>query len=121
MTIIKFERQPITTGDQDKPIVFFEEGVNAGPEVGSDETAIHFRCMAEVYESSMKDVEAHSTVSAKNLITVKIRDTYGDYLPKTHHKFRIEHYNYPGDYNVINVSPDTRDKGFMKIVGEWHG
>lgn len=119
--MIKFERPAISSGGLNKPIEFFEIRPSSGPEVGGDERIILFNAMAEVYESSMKDIEAHSTVSAKNMITVKIRDTYGGYLPQTDHKFEINHHNYTNKYNVIDVSPDTRDRGFIKIVGESYG
>lgn len=119
--MIKFQQQPITAGDLNKPIQFFEDAASSGPEVGGGERNILFDCMAEVYESSTKDIDAHSTVAAQNLITVKIRDTYGEYIPRTYHKFAINHYNYPGEYNVISTAPDTRESGFIKIVGEHHG
>lgn len=116
-----YKRPDIQTGDLNKPIHFYQKTAATGPEVGGDVVTTLFHCMAEVYESSSKDIEAHSTVSAKNLITIKIRDTHGGYLPKTDHKFEIEHHNYSGAYNVIDVAPDNRDKGFFKIVGEWYG
>lgn len=119
--MFKYKRPDIQTGDLNKPIHFFVSEAQSGPEVGGSLTTTLFRCTAEVYESSAKDIDAHSTVSARNLITVKIRDTHGGYMPNTKHQFNIEHHNYRGTYNVIDVSPDNRDKGFMKIVGEWHG
>ena len=119
--MVKFNRPAIQTGEMNKPIQFLEYGVAEGPEVSADDPVVLFECMADVYESSSKDIEANSTVSAANLITVKIRETYGHYIPKTHHKFKINHFNYSGEYHIINVSPDTRDKGFIKIVGEHHG
>lgn len=118
----QYKRPAISTGELNKPVDFFVVYPSDGPEAHmGDVEEILFTCMAEVYESSMKDMEAHSTVASNFLITMKIRDTYGEYLPETKHQFRINHHNYPGDYNVIDVSPDTRDEGFIKIVGEYHG
>lgn len=118
--MIKFERPAIQTGDLNKPIRFYEIQVASGPEQGGGGKVTLFEAMAEVYESSMKDIEAHSTVSSRDMITVKIRDTYGEYLPQTDHEFEIDHHHYPGEYRIIDVAPDNRDRGFIKIVGEWH-
>lgn len=118
----QYKRPEITTGDQNKPVSFFIVAESSGPEAhegGREQTL--FQCMADVYESSMKDIERNSMISAKNLITMKIRDTFGEYIPKTDHQFRIEHYNYPGTYNIVDISFDTKDGPFIKIVGEYHG
>lgn len=117
-----YKRPEITSGDLDKPVEFFVIGQSSGPEVGMDgEPEVLYFCMADVYESSMKDIERNQTVSAKNMVTMKIRDTYGEYLPQTEHKFEIRHHNYPHKYNVIDVAPDTSESGFIKVVGEAYG
>lgn len=117
-----YKRPEITSGDLNKPVTFFVMTEASGPEAHGDATPeVLHQCMADVYESSMKDIERNSTISARNMVTMKIRDTYGAYLPQTAHKFEINHHNYPHKYNVVDVAPDTSEDGFVKVIGEAYG
>ncbi|WP_271401443.1 phage head-tail adapter protein [Salinicoccus roseus] len=115
----QYKRPEISTGSLNKPVDFFKVTSSDGPEAhtgGSEELLYH--CMADVYESSMKDITRNDVSSAKKMVTMKIRDTVGGYLPQNTHRFRINHYKYPRDYQVIDVAPDTSEDGFMKVIGE---
>lgn len=119
--MINYQIPKIRTGDLNKFVTFFKEKTSEGPEVSHGDFEELYQCTAEVYESSQKDIEAHSTVLAKNMITIKIRDTATQYLPRSKHLFKIDHPYYPDTYEIISVSPHTREIGFFKIVGEYHG
>ncbi|GAB3061885.1 hypothetical protein ACFOU0_06065 [Salinicoccus sesuvii] len=117
----QFKVPQISTGDLDKPVDFFVIKTSSGPEAhGSGGEELLYHCMADVYESSMKDITRNDVSSARKMVTIKIRDTVGGYLPQNTHSFRINHYKYPRDYQVIDVAPDTSEAGFMKVIGESH-
>ena len=112
-----FKHKRVNTGSRDK-IVEFYSFENDGPEAdGSTETKV-FTAYANVYSSSSKDIEIVQSTRSNNLITIKILDTNGEYIPSTNEKFKILHPFYDkGFYEMRDISLDEEEKE-IKIVGE---
>lgn len=119
MTVIRhnFKHKRINAGSRDK-IVEFYSFENDGPEAdGSAETKV-FTAYANVYSSSSKDIEIVQSTRSNNLITIKMLDTNGEYIPSTNEKFKILHPFYDkGFYEIRDTSLDEEEKE-IKIVGE---
>lgn len=119
MTMIRhnFKHKRVNAGSRDK-IVEFYSFENDGPEAdGSTETKV-FTAYANVYSSSSKDIEIVQSTRSENLITIKILDTNGEYIPSTNEKFKILHPFYDkGFYEIRDTSLDEEEKE-LKIVGE---
>lgn len=119
MTMIRhnFKHKRVNAGSRDK-IVEFYRVMNDGPEADSNEETKVFTAYANVYSSSSKDIEIVQSTRSENLITIKILDTNGEYIPLTNEKFKILHpfYNV-GFYEIKDISLDEEERE-IKIVGE---
>lgn len=119
MTMIRhnFNHKRVNAGSRDK-IVEFYRVTNDGPEAGEGVETKFFTAYANVYSSSSKDIEIVQSTRSENLITIKILDTNGEYIPLTNEKFKILHpfYNV-GFYEIKDISLDEEERE-LKIVGE---
>lgn len=111
-------------GELNSRVEFFEYAPSPGPEPGEVEKAKLWECWAEVYEPSMKDLEVLSTTGTFHSVTVRIRDTRGEFTPRDKHYMSVLDDVYKdekGEYirfNIKKVHPDIKDKRFIKIVAE---
>jgi len=105
-------------------IQFFEYAPNDGPEPGESEKLKLWECWAEVYEPSMKDHESLRTTNVLSAVTIRIRDTRGEFIPRNEHYMSVLDDAYSdgkGDYvrfNINKIQPDVKDKRFIKVVAE---
>lgn len=123
ITLNKYKAPRIATGDLRTPVVFFEYEPNEGFEPGQKKKKILHECMALVYSPSMKDIEILKVNDTKEGVTLKVRDTKGEYTPTNTHFVEVLDYRYKGKvWNVIDVSYDFEDSNFNKIVlGDAYG
>lgn len=113
----KYKPPEISTSDLKTPVTFFEYQPVNGPEPNEEEKTILHKCYALVYNPSMKDREILKTNETKQGLTIKIRDTKGEYLANNNHFVEIGDYRYPNKiWNVIDVSYGFEDNRFLKIV-----
>lgn len=119
MTLIRhnFKHKRVNTGTRNKIVEFYRIS-NEGPEADNDSEVKIFESYANVYSSSTKDIEVVQSTRSNDLVTIKILDTNGEYIPQTSEKFKIKHpfYDY-GFYEIKDISLDEEEKE-LKIVGE---
>ena len=99
-----------------KDVITFYKIVSSGPEAGSGTPEEVFKAYAEIYQPSVKDVQLGNLETEKTSITVIIRNSYPEYLPKVNETFKVETGMYTGlNFDINTVAPV--DEGFIKIVG----
>lgn len=112
----KYNPPKVHSGKLRTAVDFYEYGPS-GPEPGDYEKTSLFTCFAEVYNSSMKDLELLSTVETKEAVTITIRDTKGEYTVTNKHFVEIFDYRYTGKrFNVIDVRHDVTNNDFVTVV-----
>lgn len=110
--------------DLNTRIQFFEYAPSDGPEPGEVEKDIMWECWAEVYEPSMKDIESLSSTNVLYSVTVRLRDSRGEYRPSNKHYLSVLDDAYLDDggnyirFNIKKIHPDVKDKRFIKVVAE---
>lgn len=99
--------------------VEFQKVVNSGPEPGGSLTTV-FQAYCEIYSPSAKDYQMGNLESGKTSITVIIRNSFPEYVPKISEVFVIKTGIYNGKkFNIKTVSPINDE--FIKVVGESSG
>lgn len=118
----QYQRPKTTSGDLRIPVSFYRQTENPDGEPGEMPTKIVFECFAQVYGSSNKDNAILDAHGVKRGVTIKIRDTRGEYQPVNNDAVVISDYRYKdvhGDYiiwNIVDVRPDFEDDRFVVIV-----
>lgn len=104
-------------GELRVPVSFYLFAPQDGPEPGESKQKLLHKCMCEAYNPSIKDLTVMDTKGTKEGVTVKIRDTRGEYLPSNKHFAELEDYRYSGKvFSVIDVRPDLTDNRFIIIL-----
>lgn len=104
-------------GELRVPVSFYLFEPQDGPEPGESKKKPLHKCMCEAYNPSIKDLSVMDTKGTKEGVTVKIRDTRGEYLPSNKHFAELEDYRYSGKvFSVIDVRPDLTDNRFIIIL-----
>lgn len=117
----QFKKVVVNTGQLRTPIQFIRAAPNDGPEPGESGTELLFECLGLAYSPSAKDQDYLTSHGAKLGVTVKIRDTGGEYDPSTEHMAVIDDRRYykngrPITWKIKQVAPDFEDNRFVKIV-----
>lgn len=100
-----------------KDFVTFYKIADNGPEPGMGQSTEVMKAYAEIYEPSAKDVQLGNLELDKTSVTIIIRNTYPEYVPKVNQRFTVNSGMYQGmSFNIKHVSP--KDINFMKVVGE---
>lgn len=116
---ITFQYKPpgADTGSLRTRIAFYEYAPDDGPEPTESKKAVLHECFAEVYNPSMKDIEIMKATDTKEAVTVRIRDTKGEYTPTNKHYAELFDYRYEGKiFNIIDVRHDLTDNNFTTIL-----
>lgn len=96
-------------------VVFYQAG-EAGPYPGMGGKEEVYKSWAEVYEPSQKDVQLGSLETSTVNVTVIIRNSFPEFVPKVNNTFTIQTGLYEGtEFDIKTVSP--KDQNTMKIVG----
>lgn len=112
-----YKRQDTNSGNLRTPITFYQYQPTDGPEPGEEKETVLHQCLCEAYNPSMKDLSIMDTTGTKEAVTVKIRDTLGEYLPTNKHSAFLDDYRYQDKkFSVMDVRPDTTDNRFIIIL-----
>lgn len=124
MTLIRtnYKRPETSSGDMRTPVFFYRQTPNDGPEPGEDSTEELYHCYAQVYAPSIKDREILKVNDTSLSVTIKIRDSRGQYVADNKDTVTIDDYRYKEKdgstlvWNIIDVRPDFEDDKFVVMV-----
>lgn len=107
-------RQFVTGGDMRTPVIFYTAHTTDDFMPG-ETTVEYYRCFADVYPPSIKDLERDNEAS----ITMVTWHPQNDKSITTEMYFEIALPQYEGkQYNIINVEGDTNNHYNIKIIGK---
>lgn len=113
----KYRSPDTNSGKLRIPITFYRYGLGSGPEPVEEEKETLYECFCEAYNPSMKDLSIMEHKGTREAVTVKIRDTAGEYLPTNKHFAVLDDIRYSGKVlSVIDVRPDLVDNRFTVIL-----
>lgn len=122
----KYVPKKTSSGNLRTPVSFYKYAPDNGPEPGESELIKTYECFAEVYAASSKDIEILSTgsekgqlkfINTKNAITIRIRDSFGDFYPSTEDYAELTDYRFKDiRFNIIDVRPDMVEQDFITIL-----
>lgn len=116
-TTFEYRKPDTDAGQLRTPVTFYRYGPNTGPEPGEEEKEVLFACFCEAYNPSMKDLSIMGLTGTKEGMTIKIRDTLGEYIPTNEHFAVLEDYRYKEKvFSVIDVRNDMSDNRFITIL-----
>lgn len=119
MRPFKYIPPDIQSSNLNIPITFYEFVPNSGPEPGEQKKRVLFECFANIYNPSSKDIQMVGSKDVLDSITIKIRDTAGEYLPSTKHGVEIDDLMYAEKtFGIIFVGPDLENHNFIKIIAQ---
>lgn len=118
MVINSNYKPPMTgAGELRIPVYFYQYAPDKGPEPGQSKKKVLHECMCEAYNPSMKDIAIMDTKGTKQAVTIKIRDTAGDYIPSNKHFAQLDDYYFEGRvFEIIDVRPDLKDRRFVIVL-----
>lgn len=118
----EYKAPTIRTNQLNTLVRFFRTQKPIGPEPGRGQSELAFECMGLAYDPSTKDHTVLVDHEAKFGVTVKIRDTFGEFDPSTKDTVVIDDRRYvdavgqPIVWNVVQVAPDLEHNQFVKII-----
>lgn len=111
-------KQP-SNGDLRTPVYFYAVTSDDGIEPGEAPTLPVFMAWAQVYAASTKDNTILNTHDYTAGVTIKIRDTEGEFVPDPNlNSAYIDDVRYSKieDWDIIDVRPDFEDDRFIVCV-----
>lgn len=122
----KYVPKKTGSGDLRTPVSFYKYAPVDGPEPEENEMIKTYECFCEVYAASAKDIEILSTgsertqikiVNTKNAVTIRIRDSFGEFYPSTEEYAELDDYRFKGiRFNVFDVRPDMVEQDFITVL-----
>lgn len=110
-------KPPKTGSGELRTFVNFYESKSNGPEPGQSAKTSLYKCTAEVYNPSMKDLEVLKASGTEHGITIKIRDPLHDYQPSNKHIVIIDNFRYQDrEWNIKDARPDVQNSDFITLV-----
>ncbi|MBC1458474.1 phage head-tail adapter protein [Listeria newyorkensis] len=117
MKPFKYVSPKVHGGDLKTPVVFYEYKPHDSPEPGEEERKVLYKCFADVYNPSVKDLQILNNTSSVESITLNIRDPHEDYVATTKHYIEIDDFRYSGKrFNVKFAGPDLEKNNCLKII-----
>lgn len=99
------------------PVTFYELVANDSPEPGENKRRTLHKAYAEVYNSSQRDLTVLDSSEYSDSVTIRIRDTKGEYDPTTMHSVEIDDRRYMGkQWNIVQVRPDFANNASVTLV-----
>lgn len=121
-----FKQKKTGSGELRTPVSFYAYKPNDGPNPGEDELEKIFQCFCEAYSVSQKDIEILTTgrdelklthVNTKNAITIRIRDSFGEFYPSAENYAELHDYRFKDiRFNVVDVRPDLVENDFITVL-----
>ncbi|MFF5513026.1 hypothetical protein ACFY3K_00595 [Staphylococcus capitis] len=116
MPQMRFKNRSLQSGDFRTPVSFYSY-VNDGPYPDDVEEKLLYKCFAETYSPSIKDREILDVNSAKQGLTIVIRDPYQTFTPNNKHVVLVDDFRLDvKTFNIYDVRLDTPGKGFITIA-----
>lgn len=113
---IPFKKQAVRTGDLNTPVTFATV-TNDDFEPNKKVYSIAYTCFAQVYGPSQKDMQYLASSDSNMGVTIKIRNTQGEFVPNHTMVVAVDNYQYQGKlWNVKDVRPDFKDDKYDVIV-----
>lgn len=113
----KYNRPKVSNGDLNVPIKFYRTVTDDGPYPTVSEKEV-FMTLADVYESSIKDLERLKGTDSKHIISLNFRNPRKDYQVDSSDVFEILDEMYEGiKFNIEHFSLTGESNDLMKIVG----
>ena len=101
-------------GTLNTPVVFYSIRVASGLHKQETVSRVEYQTWAEIYSSSLKDIEILKSRDVKKSVTIKIRDPYGAYETNNKHVVEIHAPRYKGVFWKIE---DIRPKdGYITFL-----
>ncbi|MDO5346310.1 MAG: hypothetical protein Q4E91_11280 [Lachnospiraceae bacterium] len=115
--VFEYRKPETNSGQLRTPVTFFQYEPVSGPEPGEVQKKELYACFCEAYNPSMKDLAIMEHNGTKEAVTVRIRDTAGEYLPTNKHFASLDDYRYSGKiFSITDVRPDLTDNRFIVIL-----
>ena len=113
---LPYKKPKVRSGDLKTVVTFYKIKRDSFEPNDSTEEQL-FECFAQVYGPSQKDLTILTTNDAKEGVTIKIRNTKGEFIPDNTMVVTIDDYRYLGKiWNVKDVRPDFETDKFDIIV-----
>lgn len=117
---IGYKRPDSEASDKRTPTTFYSSAKESFIPTGSTEGEELFFCMAELYQSSMKDYETLDTTGLEAAVTILIYNPIPDYTPDNTHYFIVDEALYRDKrFEIQTIAPNG--PGEIKIVGAAYG
>ncbi|AQL57082.1 hypothetical protein BVH56_05535 [Abyssicoccus albus] len=92
--------------------------VQSGPEVSTGYEEI-FQCSCSVYEPTVKDISILGANTSKNIVTIGIRNSGSEYVPKNNHLFKVLTGFFKDNiFEIKHIGPYKDNRNYIKIIGE---
>lgn len=108
-----------TSGDLRTPVYFYGQLPSDDGEPGDMPDTQVFMAFAQVYGASTKDTAILNSHEYSAGVTIKIRDTRGEFVPDpSKNTVVIDDYRYASvaDWDILDVRPDFEDDAFTVVV-----
>lgn len=115
----KYVPKKTSSGSLRTPVIFYAYKPGDSFEPGEVEYEKIYECFCEAYSPSMKDIEIlkESSKKTNNTVTIRIRDSFGEFFPDTENYAELLDYRYKDlRFNVIDVRPDLVENDFLTIL-----
>lgn len=115
----KYVQKKTGSGELRTPVSFYAYAPSTGPEPTEEEFEKLFECFCEVYSASSKDLEiiTSKSVTAKTAVTIRIRDSFGEFYPSTEGYAELHDYRYNSmRFNIVDVRPDLVEQDFITVL-----
>lgn len=114
---IPFKPVTVRSGDLRTPVTFYDLPANKYEPGDFVKPKKVYETYAQVYAPSQKDITMLNNGDASTGVTIKIRNTRGEFTPNHTQRVYIEDYRY-SDYlwNVKDVRPDFKNEQFDVLV-----
>lgn len=117
MLNFEYKKPKIKSRDLNTPVKFYSFKEVEGPEPGEEEDELLYSCWAKVEKVWLRDLEQAKANGTLEDITIKMRDTMGEFSPSNSDYLVVEGPEYTGKYyDVKSVQPDLQDRRVVVVV-----
>jgi len=114
---MEYERPRIHNGELRTPVIFYEYVPNDGPEPGEQKEKVLFETRAKIDSVWTRDLEQAKSTQTLSDVTLFIRETHGEFVPKNENYLSIDMPEYKGKrYQIKDVAPEPQLRDFIRIV-----
>lgn len=112
-----YQKPKVRSGDFHTPVTFFKIDFDGAFSPVGGEPKVVYACFAQVYAPSAKDQVILSANDKKEGVTIKIRDTQGQFVATPDMTVKVDHYQYlDKTWEVVDTRPDYETDRYDVIV-----